>query len=135
MTISLSLKTGTGALFLNEAGASNDLDAGALQGFATFTPEGEGSGGNLRLEVAARIVAMHGPGLRYRLAFGRGLNGFMLLVAVKRNLTDPDYSGFLGAFNELIVIGWNRSINDRPYVLLNVRENLASRSSKRVSKN
>ena len=130
MTISLSLKSATGALFLNETGASDDRDAGTLQGFATFTPEGEAPGGNVRLEVDAKIVAMLGPSLRYRLAFGRGLTGYMLLVASKRNPTDPDYSGFLGALDELIVIGWNRSINDRPYVLLNVRKNPGKRNSR-----
>ena len=45
------------------------------------------------------------------------------LVSSKRTVTDPDYTGFVGEFDELIVTGWNRSVNDRPYVLLNVREN------------
>ena len=123
MAIPLLLKSATGALFLNDSSISNDRQACALQGFVSF-PQGEESGGSqLRLESTARLDGIQGARLRYQLAFGRGLTGLMLLVSSKRAVTDPDYTGFVGEFDELIVTGWNRSVNDRPYVLLNVREN------------
>jgi hypothetical protein len=123
MAIPLLLKSATGALFLNDSSISNDRQACALQGFVSF-PQGEESGGSqLRLESTARLDGIQGARLRYQLAFGRGLTGLMFLVSSKRAVTDPDYTGFVGEFDELIVTGWNRSVNDRPYVLLNVREN------------
>jgi hypothetical protein len=133
MTISLLLKRATGALFLNEGGTSNDLDGVALQGFVDFAPCGDGRGAPIRLEGTARIAPMHGPGLRYGLSFGRSLAGFMILDGGKRNVTDPDYKGFVGASDELVVSGWNRSLNGRCYVLLNVRENPAAVAVRQLS--
>ena len=123
MAISLLLKSATGALFLNDSGVSNDRHAAALQGFVSFPQGEEGGGSQLRLESTARLDGIQGTRLRYQLAFGRGLTGLMFLVSSKRTATDPDYTGFVGECDELIVTGWNRSVNDRPYVLLNVREN------------
>lgn len=133
MAISLLLKTATGALFLNDSGVFNDRHAGALQGFISFPQGEEGGGSQLRLESTARLDGIHGARLRYQLAFGRGLVGLMFLVSSKRTVTDPDYTGFVGEFDELIVTGWNRTLNDRPYVLLNVRENPAAVSRRGMS--
>jgi len=123
MAISLLLKSATGALFLIDSGVSGDRDAAALQGFVTFPQDEVRGGGQLRLEGTARLERMQGTRLRYQLAFGRGLAGLMFLVSSKKTVTDPDYEGFVGVFDELVVTGWNRIVNDRPYVLLNVREN------------
>ena len=62
-----------------------------------------------------------------------GLTGLMFLVSSKRTVADPDYTGFVGEFDELIVMGWNRTVNDRPYVLLNVRENPDWAAKRRAS--
>ena len=133
MAISLLLKSATGALFLNDSGTSNDRHACALQGFVSF-PQGEERGGSqLRLESTARLDGMQGARPRYQLTFGRGLTGLMFLVSSKRTVTDPDYTGFVGEFDELIVMGWNRTVNDRPYVLLNVRENPDWAAKRRAS--
>jgi hypothetical protein len=133
MAISLQLKSATGALFLNDSSISNDRHTCVLQGFVTF-PQGEEIGGSqLRLESTARLDGIEGARLRYQLAFGRGLTGLMFLVSSKTAVTDPDYTGFVGEFDELIVTGWNRSVNDRPYVLLNVRENPDWAAKRRAS--
>jgi hypothetical protein len=123
MAISLLLKSATGALFLNDSGISNDQHACALQGFLSFPQGEEGGVSQLRLESTARLDGIQGALLRYKLASGRGLRGLMFLVPRKTTVTDPDYTGFVGDSDELIVTGWNRSVNNRPYVLLNVREN------------
>lgn len=127
MTISLVLRSATGALFLNYGGTSNDRQGAALEGFITFAHGESASDGQLRLESTAWLAGIAGAKVRYRLAFGRGLGGFMVLVPNKHKATDPDYTGFVGAFNELIVAGWNRSVNSKPYVLLNLRENPAAK--------
>lgn len=57
----------------------------------------------------------------------------MILDGRKRTVTDPDYTGFVGAFDELVVSGWNRSSNGRCYVLLNVRENPAAVAVRQLS--
>jgi hypothetical protein len=123
MAISLMLKRATGALFLDDSGVSDDRHAAALQGFITFPHAEDGGGSQLRLETSARLDGMEGPRLRYQLVLGRGLIGLMFLGSSKRRVTDPDYNGFVGESDQLIVTGWNRSVNDRPYVLLNICEN------------
>jgi hypothetical protein len=133
MTIALLLQRATGALFLNESGRSNDPDGVALQGFVDFTPCGDGLRAPIRLEGTARVASMRGPRLGYRLSFGRGLAGTMFLEDGKRNVTDPDYTGFVGVFDELVVSGWNRSANGKCYVLLNVRENPAVDAIRRLN--
>ncbi len=125
MTISLLLKTATGALFLNESGSGNGADGTALQGFVDFAQDEDGPGARIRLEGTARLAPIHGPQLRYLLSLGRGLVGFMLLETNKRAAGDPDCTGCVGLGDELLVSGWNRSLNGRSYVLLNVRENPA----------
>lgn len=126
MTISILLKSATGALFLNDSGDPKDPASAALRGFVDFVQGNRGPGSRLRLEGTARLGPMNGPRVRYLLAFGRGLCGTMFLEANKRSVGDPDYTGFVGAFDELVVSGWNRSLNGRCYVLLNVRENPAA---------
>ena len=133
MTISLLLKTATGALFLNASGSASGTDGAVLQGFVDFT-QGEGDpGGRIRFEGTARLAPIRGPQLRYLLSLGRGLFGFMLLETDKRAAGDPDYTGCVGLGDELLVSGWNRSSNGRSYVLLNVRENPAVTAVRQLS--
>lgn len=133
MTISISLKSATGALFLNDSGDSNDGAGAALHGFVDFVQGDRGAVGRIRLEGTARLCPMSGPRLRYVLAFGRGLSGSMFLEVNKRSVGDPDYTGFVGSFDELVVSGWNRRLNGRCYVLLNLRENPAAAAVRLLS--
>lgn len=125
MTISISLKDATGALFLNEGGQTNDATVPTLQGFLNFIDTSEGCLGSLRLEVGAWLTEIEAGERRYRLLLGRSREGHMLSTSKKRRDSDPDYEGSIGAEQELLVKGWNHVADGRQYILLNIRVNHA----------